>query len=82
MQSELPLTSVQRETLVTLDKKIAANGYPPTESELSYALSVCSQNIHQRISVLQEKGYINRRPYAARALVITDKGRDFLEGIN
>lgn len=65
------LTQRQRQLLQFIQQYMQANGVPPSFDEMRGALNLRSKSgIHRLISGLEERGYLRRLPYRARALEI------------
>jgi repressor LexA len=66
------LTRKQKELLVLIRDRVAADGVPPSFDEMKDALGLRSKSgIHRLITGLEERGFIKRLPHRARALEIT-----------
>src|SRR3984885_13736849 len=66
------LTRKQKELLVLIRDRLAAEGVPPSFDEMKDALGLKSKSgIHRLITGLEERGFIKRLPHRARALEIT-----------
>src|SRR5580693_1302587 len=66
------LTKKQKELLVLIRDRLAAEGVPPSFEEMKDALGLRSKSgIHRLITGLEERGFIKRLPHRARALEIT-----------
>lgn len=66
------LTQRQRELLQYIERYVADRGVPPSFDEMRDALRLRSKSgIHRLIIGLEERGYIRRLPYRARALELT-----------
>jgi repressor LexA len=65
------LTRKQKELLVLIKDRLAAEGVPPSFDEMKDALGLKSKSgIHRLITGLEERGFIKRLPHRARALEI------------
>jgi repressor LexA len=65
------LTRKQKELLVLIRDRMAADGVPPSFDEMKEALGLKSKSgIHRLITGLEERGFIKRLPHRARALEI------------
>ncbi len=65
------LTRKQKELLLLIRDRLAADGVPPSFDEMKDALGLRSKSgIHRLISGLEERGFIRRLPHRARALEI------------
>jgi len=65
------LTRKQKELLVLIRDRLAAEGVPPSFDEMKDALGLKSKSgIHRLITGLEERGFIKRLPHRARALEI------------
>jgi len=66
------LTRKQKELLLLIRDRMAAEGVPPSFDEMKDALGLKSKSgIHRLITGLEERGFIKRLPHRARALEIT-----------
>jgi repressor LexA len=66
------LTRKQKELLLLIRDRLAADGVPPSFDEMKEALGLRSKSgIHRLITGLEERGFIKRLPHRARALEIT-----------
>lgn len=66
------LTQRQRQLLQYIERYVADRGVPPSFEEMRDALRLRSKSgIHRLIVGLEERGYIRRLPYRARALELT-----------
>src|ERR1700679_2638577 len=66
------LTRKQKELLLLIRDRLAADGVPPSFDEMKDALGLKSKSgIHRLITGLEERGFIKRLPHRARALEIT-----------
>src|SRR6202035_28293 len=65
------LTRKQKELLLLIRDRLAADGVPPSFDEMKDALGLRSKSgIHRLITGLEERGFIKRLPHRARALEI------------
>ncbi len=65
------LTKKQSELLTFIDRQINATGVSPSYEEMKEALGLRSKSgIYRLISSLEERGFLRRMPYKARALEI------------
>ncbi len=65
------LTRKQKELLLLIRDRVAADSVPPSFDEMKEALGLKSKSgIHRLISGLEERGFIKRLPHRARALEI------------
>jgi repressor LexA len=65
------LTRKQKDLLVLIKERLAADGVPPSFDEMKDALGLRSKSgIHRLITGLEERGFIKRLPHRARALEI------------
>jgi repressor LexA len=65
------LTRKQRELLILIRDRLAAEGVPPSFDEMKDALGLKSKSgIHRLITGLEERGFIKRMAHRARALDI------------
>jgi len=65
------LTRKQLELLKYIDRFIASSDVSPSYDEMKDALGLKSKSgIHRLITNLEERGYVRRLPYRARALEI------------
>jgi repressor LexA len=66
------LTQRQHQLLRFIQRYLQENGVPPSFEEMRDALKLKSKSgIHRLITGLEERGYIRRLPYRARALEVT-----------
>src|ERR1700761_4427363 len=65
------LTRKQKELLLLIRDRMAADGIPPSFDEMKEALGLKSKSgIHRLITGLEERGFIKRLPHRARALEV------------
>ena len=65
------LTRKQKELLLLIRDRVAADSVPPSFDEMKEALGLRSKSgIHRLITGLEERGFIRRLPHRARALEI------------
>ena len=65
------ITEKQHRLLLYLNEKITENGYPPSYEELQQAMNLKSKSgIHRLIASLEERGFVRRIPYRARAVEV------------
>lgn len=65
------LTRKQYQLLIFIDGRMKETGVAPSFEEMKKALSLRSKSgIHRLITALEERGYLRRLPYRARALEI------------
>ncbi len=65
------LTRKQHELLIFIHERMRETGVPPSFDEMKDALDLKSKSgIHRLITALEERGFIRRLPYRARALEI------------
>ncbi|WP_095589797.1 transcriptional repressor LexA [Actibacterium ureilyticum] len=65
------LTRKQLDLLKFIDKRLQADGVPPSFDEMKEALDLRSKSgIHRLITALEERGFIRRLPHRARAIEI------------
>ncbi len=71
------LTQKQKDLLLLIDRKIKAEGVPPSYDEMKDALGLASKSgIHRLITALEERGFIRRLPNKARALEVLQLPQD------
>ena len=69
-----PLTPVQLDTLRLIDEWIARFGVAPTLDEMRHELDLGSKGGMFRIlCILEEKGWITRKPHRARMITVLHK---------
>ena len=68
-------TPKQRAALAALVELKSALGYPPTLRELADRLGVCVNDVRQKLRRLEKCGLIERRPGAARGVVVVGEVR-------
>jgi len=74
------LTEKQRDLLLLIDKRIKADGVPPSYDEMKDHLGLASKSgIHRLITALEERGFIRRLPNKARALEVVKLPTDGAE---
>lgn len=74
-----PLTAVQRDTLVAINRHMATVGYPPTLREIMVVFGVSSTNaMSDRLLGLLRKGYLRRDGVRSRALLLTSRAEKLL----
>jgi repressor LexA len=72
-------TDRQALALRLIDEHVRLVGCPPTLRELGELMTIRSNNgVNDHLEALESKGYIERRDRLARAILITDKGREYL----
>ena len=65
------LTKKQLDLLIYIDKRVKADGVPPSFDEMKEALNLRSKSgIHRLITALEERGFIRRLAHRARAIEI------------
>ena len=65
------LTQKQKDLLMLIDRRIRADGVPPSYDEMKTSLGLASKSgIHRLITALEERGFIRRLPNKARALEV------------
>jgi len=65
------LTRKQKELLMMIQKRLTAEGIPPSFEEMKEALGLRSKSgVHRLIMGLEERGFIRRLPHRARALEV------------
>lgn len=65
------LTHKQHELLTFIHERMRESGVPPSFDEMKEALDLKSKSgIHRLITALEERGFIRRLPYRARALEV------------
>lgn len=65
------LTKKQLDLLTFIQKRVAADGVPPSFDEMKEALDLRSKSgIHRLITALEERGFIRRLAHRARAIEI------------
>lgn len=73
------LTEKQHETLATIDMLQRQTGYSPTVREIQEKVGASSvSNIHDRLVILREYGFVTWVEESPRTLVITGEGRKAL----
>jgi repressor LexA len=71
------LTQRQRQLLQFIQQFVQAHGVPPSFEEMRGALNLRSKSgIHRLITGLEERGYVRRLAYRARALEIVRPARE------
>lgn len=69
----------QLEALQAIAGFIADKNYAPTRREIAEVMGLSSLNgINQHLTALERKGMIGREPKSARALWLTDSGRELI----
>lgn len=72
-------TDRQALALRLIDEHLRVVGCPPTLRELGELMAIRSNNgVNDHLEALEGKGYLVRRERLARAIQITDKGREYL----
>ncbi|MGB1027567.1 MAG: LexA family protein, partial [Rhodospirillaceae bacterium] len=75
------LTSKQRQLLDFIDARLRATGVSPSFDEMKEALNLKSKSgIHRLIKGLEERGFLRRLPYRARALEVVRRPEDASSG--
>lgn len=70
------LTERQHETLRTVDAFQREHGYSPTVREIQeLTFSSSPSNIHDRLAILRDHGFVTWVAGSPRTLVLTDAGR-------
>ena len=65
------LTKKQHELLVFLEKRISQSGITPSFEEMKNKVGLKSKSgIHRLISALEDRGFIKKLPFKARAIEI------------
>ena len=65
------LTNKQRELLLFLEERISQSGVTPSFEEMKNKVGLKSKSgIHRLISALEDRGFINKLPFKARAIEI------------
>ena len=65
------LTKKQRELLMFLEERISRSGVPPSFEEMKKKVGLKSKSgIHRLISALEDRGFIKKLPFKARAIEI------------
>ena len=74
------VTRRQIEVLATIDAEIRRRKYPPTVRELAFALGLRqTSTVWWHIEALCAKGLLERVRMLPRTLVVTEKGKAFLQ---
>ena len=84
------LTKKQYQLLMFIDSRLKVVGISPSFEEMKVALNLKSKSgIHRLITGLEERGFIRRLPYRARALEVlklpentSNFGRDVVTQLN
>ena len=66
------LTARQKNVLSFIEGYIASNKYPPNVREISSHFGVAVNATHGHLKALIKKGYIQRKPHAARGIVVVN----------
>ncbi len=69
------LTKKQQKVLIFIGDYINEVGYPPSYDDISKAFKVKKPSVLAHLIALQKKGYIERKNYRARSLVIKKDAR-------
>ncbi|MBS4014931.1 MAG: transcriptional repressor LexA, partial [Candidatus Latescibacteria bacterium] len=64
------MTKKQQRILNFIQNYIEKNGYPPSYDEIAVFFKVRKPTIFDHLNALQKKGYLEKRTYRARTLVI------------
>lgn len=65
------LTKKQHELLMFIDKCLTETGVAPSFREMQAAMGLCSKaGIHRLITALEERGFIRRLHFRARAIEV------------
>jgi repressor LexA len=73
-------TDRQALALRLIDEHVRVVGCPPTLRELGELMTIRSNNgVNDHLRALERKGLIVRRDRLARAIQLTDQGRQYLE---
>lgn len=60
----------------------SATGFVPSYAELAKLTEIGSKStVHRYLALLSDAGYIKRQPGSPRAVQLTAKGREYLEGV-
>ena len=71
----------QLEALKFIADTIDKRQYAPSQQEIANAMGLSSLNsVSQNLAALESKGVIGRKAKAARALWVTEAGRELLNG--
>lgn len=65
------LSPRQRQLVETIEQLTAANGWPPTAAEAAAAMQCHRSRVQQLARSTEEKGWLVRRPRAARSWRVT-----------
>ena len=77
------LTKKQHELLVFLEEKIAQSGVTPSFEEMKNKVGLKSKSgIHRLISALEDRGFIKKLPYKARAIEILKSANKKSKSLN
>ena len=68
------LTKKQKNLLIFINKKLRSSGISPSYEEMKQSLNLKSKSgIHRLISALEDRGFIRKLPFKARAIEILKK---------
>ena len=76
----MKLTEKQLTILKWIADYITENKIAPSYAEIGKGTGTHPQNIGSVVTALSNKGYVKARYNTKRSIVITDKGREILEG--
>jgi len=69
-----------RAWLKYIEKEYRTKGRPPSIREIQKKFSISSTSVvNYRLEKMEHEGYLNREPYVARGLKLTDHGKRFME---
>ena len=69
------LTKRQQEVYACIKKYIEKKGFPPTVREIGEKTGLSSSSsVHRHLTILENKGYIEKGKEKARALVLNKRG--------
>jgi repressor LexA len=80
LSADRPPTARQARVLHFIAQSIRERGFPPTHREVCGAMGLLSTNgAADHINALVRRGLLTQAPMLSRGLVLTDRGRAFIE---
>jgi len=65
------LTPAMRDMLLVIQELVALDGCSPSYAEIAHEMSLSNVGgVHRLVNLLVERGWLGRKPHAARSLVV------------
>lgn len=75
------ISRTKKITLAFIRKYSLEHGYPPTIQEMADDRGIANNAIQEHVISLQNTGFITKKTFTARSIIITEQGMEELETV-